>query len=221
MAKLTIYPTPLDSRCQLQHDSGFSVDGKQGNDENGRPCQYFDIPDSTPNGWGSRLVISAPNKITFMNRGLLLFAGAQNHTVEKWLFFLDDIILADVPPPIIITPPNPNPPNPMPSDPKGIIDWTYANGHFNLATKEGCGQFTEECCKNLHNNNSISWGFIRKIPPQNNYNGHAVDAVMLLVPKDSTSAGIYDIILSSESSDARPAFNYVGPANKDLWYYPA
>ena len=41
-------------------------------------------------------------------------------------------------------------------------------------------------------------------------NGHAVDAVHLLVPSGNCSC-IYDIIQSSASSDAKPVFNYAGP----------
>lgn len=220
MAKLIIYPTPLNALCQLQHDSGYSIDGVADSDANGRQCQSFEVKEGTPNGWGARLVITSPKKVSLMQRGVLFYRD----DIKHWVLYADDFILQDekVCPPCPEPPIPPNPPS-VPTDPLGIIQWTYNhNGPFNLATKEGCGKFTEACCTNLHEYHQTSWGHIRKVPPQNQYNGHAVDAVQLLLDDfDGTKSGIYDIITSSESSEARPAFNYSGPARNDLWYYPA
>jgi hypothetical protein len=55
----------------------------------------------------------------------------------------------------------------------------------------------------------------------NQYNGHAVDAVQLALNVPGTAAGIYDIIFSSASAEAKPVFNMAGPPEYDLWYYPA
>jgi hypothetical protein len=220
MAKLlVIYPTPIDALCQLQHDAGWSVDGKPYTDTNGRPGQSFDIKDDTPNYWGCRLVLSHAGKVSIMMRGLLV------STTGNWLFYADDFTMQDVPPPVIIELP-PVPPTNPPSTaltPYQIIQAVYATGKFNLATKEGCGMFVEECTKQLHERHSPNWGHIKKIPPQNNYNGHAVDAMQLLqsvlTSNGNTEQGIYDIITSSESVDAKPAFNRTGDCRPDLWYY--
>jgi hypothetical protein len=65
------------------------------------------------------------------------------------------------------------------------------------------------------------WGHVAKNPGQNQYHQHAVDAVMLLANAGNTGAGIYDIIYSSASPEAKPAFNYAGPPDYNLWLYPA
>lgn len=210
-----IFPTPLISLCQLQHDSGFSVDGVPDTDFNGRQGQSFTIPDGTPNGWGARLVISAQGKVSLMQRGILYF-----NTSTTAAFFADDFVLSDVQ--IVYVPVEPDEPDiePIPTNPAAIINWVYATGSFDLETKSGCGQFTEACVKVLHVNNSVQWGLIKKFGAQNQYNGHAVDAVMLLNTAKGTPAGIYDIIFSSESPEAEPAFNFSGPPDVNLWYYP-
>lgn len=217
MNNLIIYPTPLESRCQLQHDAGWSVDAVTGYDTNGRPCQVFTIPSETHNRWGARLVITADKKISFMNRGLLV------KDLDNWVFYLDDVTLADVPPPVIVEVPIPPPviPPPAANDPLSIIKSVYATGLYNLTTMEGCGKFTEACCVELHNRNSLWWGHIKKVPPQTMYNGHAVDALQVLYDVGETQQGIYDIIISKASPNARPAFNRQGDAVPSLWYYPA
>jgi len=53
-----------------------------------------------------------------------------------------------------------------------------------------------------------------------------VDAIQLLAAHTNldgtvTTAGIYDLIVSSESSDAKPSFNRQGDPAPNLWYYPA
>lgn len=219
--KLIIYPDPLDALCQLQHDSGFTIDGVADSNDSGRKGQSFTIPDTVPNGWGCRLVISAPKKISLIQRGILYYGEDENAA-----FYADDFHLVDVPPPVIIEVPVP-PTVPPPSTvltPYQIIQGVFAIGKYNLGTKEGCGQFTEACVVALHEANSNQWGNIRKIPPQNNYNGHAVDAIMLLtgslVPAGTfTKAGIYDIIQSSESPEAKPVMNWVGEPDPNKWYY--
>ena len=217
MARMIIYPDPINSQCQLTSDSGWSIFGTVSTDGNNRPCQVFDIPDTTPNRWGCSLSITFDNKLPFSARGLLA------HESLVWNFYLDDVKLLDVPPPVIIYVPEPTPPKPPvnSSDPWSIIKSVYATGKFDLLTKESCGKFTEACCTSLHELNSPEWGHLKKHGAQNNYNGHAVDAVQLLTDVGSTTAGIYDIIQSSESPDAKPAFNWVGSPSPSDWYYPA
>lgn len=219
MARLMIYPTPLDARCQLQHDSGWSVDGKPDTDKNGRPGQSFEIPTTTPNGWGCRIVLTHPGKVSIMQRGILYQGSAE------WFCYADDFIMQDVPPPVYVpvpTPPNPDPPSTA-LTPFQIIQAVQAKNKFDLSTKEGCGQLVEASVKELHERHSPSWGHIKKTGAQNQYNGHAVDAMQLLqtvlTSNGNTEQGIYDIITSSESPDAKVAFNRQGDCRPDLWYY--
>lgn len=219
MSKFIIYPEPLDSTCTIESDSGWVGILSLYTHTDGRKGQAIEIPEGIISGWGSRLIISHEGKVTFNSRGFL------TEGFDYWRFELDDITLLDSPKPCPEIPPTPvpiPPTDPMPLDPKGIIDWTYKHGSFNLVTKEGCGKFTEACCTNLHDGHSAAWGHIRKTGAQNQYNGHAVDAVMLLVSnQDGTNAGIYDLIFSSESASAHPSFNYAGSVMQNLWYYPA
>ena len=57
-----------------------------------------------------------------------------------------------------------------------------------------------------------------KSPGQNQYNNHAVDALYALYGND---AGVWDIITSSVSSSAKPAFNDAGEGNPEEWRPPA
>jgi len=213
---LTIYPNPIDSNCVLHHDAGWIVKGVIGSDANGRECQTFNVPDTT-NMWGCILQITHPDKVTFNNRGLLAYDSINS----RWLFYLDDVTLAD---PVIVevpAPPTPVPTPPHADTPIGVINSVYHTGLYDLSTHDGCGQFLEACVTALHDEMSKNYGHLRKTGSQNQYNGHAVDALQLLVRDGETKAGVYDIILSSESPDAKPAFNYVGEPRPDLWYYPA
>ena len=64
--------------------------------------------------------------------------------------------------------------------------------------------------------NAQTWGHILKTPGQNQYNGHAVDALMCLAGPDN---GIWDIVHDSVSPNASPQYIYKGPADPNLWYY--
>lgn len=212
MRKLLIFPTPLDARCQLQHDSGFSVDGVADKHPNGRAGQSFSIPDSTPNGWGTRIVISAPDKITLSLRGLLY-----EHGPAEYLFYADDFVLVDKP--AVVVPPVVVPPITA-KTPQEIINAVYLNGAYDLSTKEGCGKLVEDSVITLHKIHSPSWGHVKKSGAQNQYNGHAVDAIHLLNDAlDGTKNGIYDIIYDSESLNAKLQFGRAGDAVPALWYY--
>lgn len=91
-SKLLIFPTPLNALCSLQHDKGWTMDGKHDWNAIGRPGQSFIIPDDTPDRWGARLVISAPSKLTLFQRGLLV---RDQH--RGWVFCSDDFPLTDYP----------------------------------------------------------------------------------------------------------------------------
>lgn len=205
--KFQIYPDPLDATCQLHHDSGFVGYGVQNNAPDGRPGQLIDIPDSVPSEHGAELIVTKSGFIDLRVRGFLVLKdGVARLQVDDY-----NLVPAD----------NTDPEEPeMPSDPMGIINYVYESTKPDLRTKSGCGKFTEDCIEALHNTHHPSWGHIRKEPAQNQFNGHAVDAGMLLVPWGNTAPGIYDIIQNSESDEAKPAFNYKGPVEPHLWYYP-
>ena len=213
--KLMIFPSPIDAGCVLTSDQGWSVRGEPGSDEAGRPGVAFSVPEGTPSGWGSRLVIEAEGMVTIEQRGLLVLDGS------RWLFYADDFHMQPMPEPP--APEEPDEPDVEPGEqsPQEIIQEVWETGEYQLVTKEGCGLFTEACCEVLHDKHSKAWGHVRKHEGQNQYNGHAVDAVMLGANAPDCENGIYDIIQSSESPEAKAVFNYAGPADPDLWYYPA
>lgn len=221
---LWIFPTPENASCTLRHDTGgWTLTAVAGTHPSGRPGQLFTIPDGTPQDNGAALVITAIKKVPFDGRGTL-HLGPETYLRMDDFHLTDEKVCPDVPP----IPPQPPT---WPTDPLAIILRVYATGQFNLATKAGCGQFTEACATALHEHNSTAWGHLQKFPPQNHYPDvpyvpggkvHAVDAVMLLVAApDGTAAGIYDIIVDSESVNAHPACNFSGGPNPLLWYYPA
>lgn len=133
-------------------------------------------------------------------------------------FRFDDF--GDVTPPATPEPDPPLPPNPY-ADPEAILHRVYAEQYYDLSTKEGCGTFTEAVVEALHAEQSDHWGHIRKTAAQNQWNGHAVDAVLLLVAVGETAQGCYDIIWSTESPDAVPLWTYKGPDPNaaTIWYY--
>ena len=177
---------------------------------NGRnDAHKVQLPAGTPSQ-GAVLQITCSGYHEFSNRGLIIPSETGEAT-----FRIDDVdlIVVDSPP----VPPDPNPAPGPATDPQGIIAEVYQTGQFNLATHDGCGLFTEECCKQLHNRNNQMWGHIKKNPGQNQYNGHAVDALMLLAGEGN---GIWDIIHDSVSPNATPQYIYKGEPEPDLWYYP-
>lgn len=210
--KYYVFPTPAEARVSLAHDSGWSATAAPGTDPLGRAGQVFEIPDTVPDQNGAQLNLEADGKVPMQLRGLLA-----SSTVDPTRAYLqcDDFTMADLPAP-------PEPPTPVPqppsNDPEDIINSVYGTGLYNLATKEGCGLFTEACCTELHIRNNQMWGHVKKNPGQNQFNGHAVDAVQCLAGEEH---GIWDIIVSSASSSAHPAYNRAGDAKPELWYYPA
>lgn len=169
---------------------------------------------SVPAGATGGMRVSTPG-FTWADsqRGLLVLPTDGN---PECTFALDDIYGSETPTP------GPEPPPVDPNaDPLAIITAVYEQGDFDLETKDGNGQFTEAACTALHEQHSPHWGHIAKSGAQNQYNGHAVDAIMTLYPIGETAAGGYDIILNSVSPDAEPTFHYAGGPDPNLWYYPA
>jgi hypothetical protein len=211
--ELWIYTTPKEAHVQLRLDNGTVLVGEGPQVANGRDdghCMY--LPQGTT-GQGGVLEISHSGCLDFSNRGLIV----PNESGPAH-FVLDDVhlVTASAPP----LPPIPERPDPN-ADPLAIINGVWATGQYELATKEGCGRFTEACCTELHARQSLQWGHIAKKEGQNQYNGHAVDALYLLHPAGSTTVGVYDIIHDSESSNASPCFNWKDAGDPALWYYPA
>lgn len=202
MSDLYFYSTPKDSRVELTLDSGTTYVGEKcvanGRDDANR----FILPDAT-NIQGSVLRVSCEGYTGIEHRGIL--------RPDLSGFLLDDVRLTPVPVPPPVPKPDPN------LDPEAIIDAVFALDDHDLNTKEGCGEFTHDCCLNLHAQHSAMWGHIRKNPGQNQWDGHAVDALMLLAKAGDTNAGIYDIIHDCESPNATTSFNWKGEPDPNLW----
>lgn len=211
MPNLFIYTTPDEATVTLTLDSGELITGSPPMTANGRDDAHrLQIPPNTTGG--ALLEVTAADQVPFTVRGLMIpptGPGTEAH------FQLDDVHLADLPPPPALPPkPNPN------LDPFAIIQAIYEQGTYDLSTKQGCGEYTEACCLNLFMQQSRLWAHIRKEPAQNQWQGHAVDAIQLFVTAGTTGPGIYDIILDTESPNAQPAWSYRGPADPNLWMSP-
>jgi hypothetical protein len=203
------YPDPSNASFVVKPDGGGAftsvpytyTDGRQGG------CAYLD--DNTANKQGALLQITADGYEPWEARGFLqLYADTMIARLEVDDANLKPLAAAPTPPP-------------AGSSPMDIINHVYATTQPQLWTHAGCGKFTEDCCTALHNGHSAYWGHVRKTPGQNQFNEHAVDAVHLALNVPGCNAGIYDIIFSSVSAEAKPVFNLAGPPEFDLWYYPA
>lgn len=208
MPALYIYTTPSDAVVSLTADNGQTINGTHGNFNGRDDAHLLNIPFET-GGIGCSLSISADGFNSFSGRAIL----STNGSIA--LLNMDDFHLsvAAAEPPI----PGPQPPT-YSGSAYEIVQQVYEKTNPNLATKEGCGKFTEDVCTALHDFNSQWWGHIKKTGAQNQYNGHAVDAIMLATGE---GAGGYDIIQNSVSPEASPVLNYIGPPDLNLWYYPA
>lgn len=214
---LIVFSDPRDSMAVLTLDNGQVLNGTTATHPTGRAGIGFTIPDGTPQGNGCKIELTHPTKIKISQRAILYL----NDGILRYPWGLgqeaalasDDFYLQDKPS-IVLLPP-------MLVTPLDIIRRVYAEGDFDLSTKDGCGQFTEACCTALHNERSATYGHIRKFGAQNQYNGHSVDSVQSLKKDGPYPAAIYDIILNAEVPEAEPAFNYIAPPAVDLWYYPA
>jgi hypothetical protein len=231
MAKLFWFPTPSDSGASFRHDTdGVVRAAKVDTHPKGRLGISWDLPDSLPDRNGARIITSHDEYYDLEMRGVV---DLHYFDFDPELKGLAGILIDDV---HLVKKPAPCPEPPIPPIPPGnktpieIINAVYATGKFNLATKDGCGQFTEACVTALHDSLNLLFGHLQKIPPQNHYpeepyvpggKVHAVDALQLLVTIPTASAGVYDIIRSSESPEAEPAFNFAGPADPSKFYYPA
>lgn len=196
----------LQAKVDLAHDSGFSGIAVPATDPQGRAGQLIEVPDSVPDRNGAELNVTIEGYTPIKLRGILKYEG------DRAYLQCDDFRLVKIP--VVIPPPEPPVPPPTGSEPLDIINGVYASGNYNLATKTGCGAFTEECCRQLVTAFGPQWGHVAKSPGQNQYNNHAVDAIMALFGND---CGIWDIITSSVSSSARPAFNDAGAVNPEIW----
>lgn len=205
MADLYIYATPPESEVILSLDTGQQIVGVKCTANGRSDAHRVTLPAGTLSQ-GSVLSVYCEGYQTFDHRGIL--------EAGRPAFLLDDVRLVAHPPP-------PTPPARDPAqDPQAICLAVFEAGEYDLATKEGCGLYTEDCCAALFTDHWYTWGHIKKDPAQNQYNGHAVDALQLLTPAGATEAGIYDIIWSTESPEAKPAWSYKGPPDLNLWYPP-
>jgi hypothetical protein len=205
-----VYPRPEGTNNVVTSDDGFTGTMMPNTDpSSGRAGQVITIPDSVVSEHGCTIETTKEGYLPRRNRGFLLL---REDGIAR--FQLDDWELDPVP----SAPPPGGGGTPSGSTPKEVIDSVYATGKYSLLTKESCGLFVEECTTIIHETIVETAGHIRKEPGQNQFNGHAVDAFMILSGEWN---GIWDIIVSSASSDAKPAWNRAGDIEPEKWYYPA
>jgi hypothetical protein len=203
MAELVIYATPPEAEVSLYLDDGRLIVGVS-QSVNGRgDAHVLALPPEVA-AQGSTLSIVCVGYQPFGNRGIV------STDEDAAIFILDDVHLTPVE-----AAPSPTPP-PVPQEPAAVIQAVYDTGDHDLSTHDGCGRFTEACCTELHAQDPM-WGHIRKTGGQNQYNGHAVDAVYLLA---GSGAGVYDIIHDSVSPNASPQCLWKDAGDPELWYYP-
>ena len=206
-----VFTNVAEPRIGLAHDTGWSAIAVPGTDPQGRQGWVFTVPDTVPDGQGAQVNLDAAGKTPIQFRGVLTYATSDP---TRAFMQCDDFPMADVPAP----PEQPPPPPVTGSTPLEIIQGVHNSGNYNLATKPGCGTFTEECCRQLAAAFGPQWGHVAKSPGQNQYNNHAIDALYALYGSD---AGVWDIITSSVSTSAKPAFNDAGEGNPEEWRPPA
>ena len=220
MPKFLLFPDPLTSHCELRFDNGTVMVGVPDEHSTHRKGQSMTITNGTPQGNGVNLFINAgPGKAPVNQRGTLWYQdGHQTFPFPEGDCFIwfDDFRLQDIP----VNPPNNGTQNPN-LNPLTIILAIEATHQFDLTTHDGCGKFTEECCKQLHEKHSTNWGHVRKTGAQEQFNGHAIDAIMLKVATPNTEVFIYDIVVNSQAPGAHAALNVASSVNESLWYYPA
>jgi hypothetical protein len=103
----------------------------------------------------------------------------------------------------------------QPPNRRNLVDTVFTRGGFDLRTKGGCGLFTEAIVWELEQRESGQWWHLKKSAGQNNWHGHAVDAVL-----HGPTGYAIDVISSSESSSAKPNWHVDkkpdgGPRYKD------
>jgi hypothetical protein len=124
------------------------------------------------------------------------------------------------------TPPTPPTP-PTPGDAQApdmltTLQAVYDAGTWDLSeanedAADGRGAFVEVAVEALHALDP-NWGHVRKDGAQNQYNGHAVDAINWKRP-DGLTSEIYDVV--GGSGDLVWNFIDASAANLALWYFPA
>lgn len=72
--ELIVFPTPADAHCVLQTDPGLTIEGHPATHPSGRPGIGFTIPADHPNGNGAQITITAPEKVSLVQRGILFLA---------------------------------------------------------------------------------------------------------------------------------------------------
>ena len=186
MNELYIYARPLDSLVELTLDSGVYLSAHSTH-ANGRDDAHILVIPGGTHGQGARLTVTADGRQGSSVRGIL--CPSDNGSPATFVFDdfgelpLDD---EESQPP---APTEPEPPDIEATEPEEIIHEVHANTDHDLSTHDGCGAFTEDCCVALHENDSDLWGHIRKPDPgQNQYNGHAVDALMLLAAEGAVKS---------------------------------
>lgn len=218
--KVYCFIEPQDAHWILRLDNGFTVDSiPDTHPDNGAACLSFTIPDDTIQKNGASLTGSHPSYFDEYYHGILYL---NEPVAGRAMLMIDIFKMQVIPPPVIIE--VPAPPDNQGLDPNRnpleVIHYVEQSTNPNLATVPGCGLFTEDVVKELHDTMHPAWGHVKKFPGQNQFNEHGVDSIMLLVPSGGTAPGIYDIIYSSAGPDALVVFNYAGPAEPDLWFYP-
>jgi len=214
MIKAILYSQPVDDAIPtIIHDNGTELVGYPGTDVDGDPCLIVEITPDATIGHGVTICWEHPNYYIEPQHCKLV----QETGGACWL--LHDVWRLV---PKVVEPEPPTEPIPIPgTTPEEVIQYIFNSTHPDLSDHDGCGEFTADCQKALSDTLSALYGHIAKEPGQNQYDGHAVDAIMLLMPFGGVDAGIYDIIKNSVSPEAEPAFNWVEPANPSLWYNPA
>ena len=167
-----IYPTPVDATVTLTPDSGGSYTGVPYTHTSGRQGQVCYVSDETPDQQGTTLNVSAPNYLPSRLRGFLVLDSVDSDDVAR--LQVDDVALdsAGAPPPTT-TPPS-GPPNPgryhatarLQRDASATVD---ERGLRHLRR----GLLRARCTAK----SSPYWGHVKKFEGQNQYNGHAVDAI--------------------------------------------
>lgn len=221
MAKiLAMFLAPeVVSAYGIHDDMGAPVHGAKGPDPlSGRPAWLFSFPEGLENSHGLTLRTFDDIGLLFDGKGMLLTEYPDGSA--RWLF--DDLERFKRPAPPPCPEPEPEPePDPTLSA-KSIADAVYASQTWTLTTKEGCGQFTEAVCTALHEEQSEAWGHIKKTGSQNQYNGHAVDAIHLLTANPGCPVkGTYDIVVGAGDPDAKYQWNKGHDSPDESWYYPA
>lgn len=218
MSNLYFYSKPKEAQVKLKPDSGQEIIGEPVSYNGRDDAHLLKLPANITSQGAELTVTLEGHEREISDRGILVPKTTCPHcgkvVSDKPHFELDDIHLKK----IEESKPPPEPSGPPSNKPIDIINWVYSSGLYNLATHSGCGLFTEACCTELHNRNHAGFGHIKKNPGQNQFNGHAVDAVSCIVGPEY---GVWDIITNSVSSSAKPAYNDAGEPNPKEWYYPA